>query len=645
MKQILLSCAIIVFSINTHAQLKKYRKFPVLNLSPHYVVEIKQGTGNFEAIFTYQIPQNANGHVTKNDQFSSFGFNPANGSVQIRVTRKDGQPLNSLNSRLGNKTLQDVSYTHNNGGIIVTCEATKRHLYIQVDGKMEFPLMIFVDPFADKSYPSNAKIKVFEAKNSAHVINTQYDRYTVPNDIDVVVIEDGAIVKGTIHTKDGRNKPLLITGRGILMGNGEVLHGAVNIPYNALVTKKGSGHTIENITIINSRHFTLDAGQNSIVDNVKMYGYDTNNDGIVAFDNCVIQNVFSKVNDDHLKIYHENVIVRNCTYWEQQNGAIWQLAWNKIVPGSNCVIENCEILAWEAGCGDPKLGQGGIARSLINLREYENTNTPTSRDNIFQNIYVQGKMDRFICVNAKYGGSKPINLLNYQLINVTIEETPKKYSWLYTGGSGKLEFSFKNVKIAGQCITKDNYQFNTEGNVELNYLDCNTNNNHQPSDITDLIAAVHTCNSVELNWSDVQHETGYRIRRKLENDLIFTNLTDVPINSTNYTDESAEESTSYVYMVRPLTNDLAVALSNQETVSTPSCIITEVKVTEAQKLNFFPNPIRDKLNLSFSSNWRLFESTGRLIRQGYGSVIDLSGLSKGVYVITVNEKPYRVLKD
>ena len=51
---------------------------------------------------------------------------------------------------------------------------------------------------------------------------------------------------------------------------------------------------------------------------MKMYGYDANNDGIVGGDDCVIKNVFSKVNDDHVKLYNDRMLVENCNFWVQQ---------------------------------------------------------------------------------------------------------------------------------------------------------------------------------------------------------------------------------------------------------------------------------------------------------------------------------------
>lgn len=463
---------ILLLSINClQAQIRYYRQLPELDLSPQYKVEVKQGGTAYKEIFTYQIEPNGIGNPTKNDQFANFGFNPLGGAVQIKVTRKDGVALTASNSKLVNKMYDDVSTNFASGALIINCPSVKKHLYVSVNGKTEYPLLIFVDPFADTPITAGAKVVTFAARNQAYVQTAQYDRYTIPNDVDAVVIEDGAMVKGTIHTASGRTKPLILTGRGVLMGNGEVLHGSANIPYNALVITNGKNHLVENIMVINSRHFTIDIGDNCTVDNAKMFGYDSNNDGVVGGNYSIIKNVFSKVNDDHIKLYNDHMKVQNCTFWSQTNGGLLQLAWNSIVPGANCVVENCEVVEWTANCGDPKLGQGGVARTFLSLRS---TDAQPKLSNLtMRNIHIQGQLDRFIGINAKYDGSKSVGFENIVFENVSLDNAPDKYSWIYTGDSPfKIGITFKNVTIAGNCMTASNHPINKEGNVELIYQNC-----------------------------------------------------------------------------------------------------------------------------------------------------------------------------
>lgn len=91
------------------------------------------------------------------------------------------------------------------------------------------------------------------------------------------------------------------------------------------------------------------------------------------------------------------------------------------------------------------------------------------------------------------------------------------------------------------------------------------------TDITDLSLTAQSCTSVKLTWSDINGEDAYRVRRKKVGDATYNNLTDVPAGTTTYTDATAQANTAYEYMVRPVQNGTAVALSNTPTITTSTC--------------------------------------------------------------------------
>ncbi|MCG8699295.1 MAG: T9SS type A sorting domain-containing protein, partial [Bacteroidales bacterium] len=288
------------------------------------------------------------------------------------------------------------------------------------------------------------------------------------NNVDVVVIEDGVLFKGTIHTEKGRSKPLTIQGKGMIICRFTSKPGnSTKMQYNALELNDGSAHKIYGITMVNGRHFAARVSADAHVQNVKFYGYRANNDGIVAGADSKIENCFFKCNDDHIKLYNPRMIVRNCVFYEQQNGAIFQFAWNKLTPGDNCLIENIEVLEWEAGCGDPDLGQGGVARSFINHRESEE-NGKVCANTTFRNVYIQPQIARFVCLN---GLDHPITYNNLTLENFTLEKAPKDYNWIYANkaddNSTSIEINFKNVRFGDGFIAQSD--FKTKGTVELNF--------------------------------------------------------------------------------------------------------------------------------------------------------------------------------
>jgi hypothetical protein len=448
------------------AQVKPYRQLPELSLSSIFQVEIRQGKTDWNTVFTYSLPVTERVLVTKNEHIAMFAFEPETGPVEIKVSSKTGEKYDEKNIELVNKTLKGVRVDYQSGAMLIKVNNAKTQLFVRLKNDPGNPLNIFADPAKDSPIPANAKVFRFEASDKPYVQTAEYDRFTVPNDVDVVYIEDGALVKGTIHTSKDRTRPLKLMGQGMIIGNGGILHGPANIPYNAVVITKGVGNSIEGITVMKSRHFSMDIGKKGHIDNVKLFGYAYNNDGIVAGDNSLVENSFLKVNDDHIKLYHDDVIVRNCIFYVQTNGAVLQFAWNRIDPGDRCLVENCEVVACEYEySGDPVQGEGGLARCFISLREAQEEGR-LLYECIIRNILIQGQMQRFIGLNGyTYKG---VTINNLKLENITVENEPKKQSWIYTKDANPMEITFKNVILGKREINKDD--FKTIGDVKLNFV-------------------------------------------------------------------------------------------------------------------------------------------------------------------------------
>ena len=448
------------------AQLMLYRQLPEFALSSLFQVEVQMPGTSFQEVFTYEYSTGETGIVTQNEHFAPFAFEPTDGLLTIRVSSKNGTLLNEANFELVNQTEPDVEHSFVNGACVITCASARKQLLLRSPANKANPLLLFVDPMKERPIPNGANVVTFAASATPYVQTAQYDRYEVPNEVDVIYIEDGAMIKGTIHTTNGRNKPLIVMGRGVILGNGPVVNGSQGIPYNTLELNNGNNHVLEGITVIKSRHFALRMSSDGRINNVKILGYNANNDGIVAGTQSIIENCFLKVNDDFIKLYNNDMVVRNCRFYAQTNGAIFQFAWNSITPGSNCLVENCEVLDVEYGfTGDPANGQGGIARAFISLRE---TNaSPVSGNNVFRNILIQGQLKRFMGINGKYGSSQSLTLQNIKLENITVVNKPELQSWVYTGNAPDIvSFEFVNVTFGGVCVDPV-ADFKTEGNVVI----------------------------------------------------------------------------------------------------------------------------------------------------------------------------------
>ncbi len=466
---------IIAFFLVAHglyAQVKVYRKLPVFEESSTYRVEIAQGKKPFQEIYVYQMDTEVGKKAaTRTENWGSFAFEPASGAVQIRISMKDGSALSADNAQLVNKTYTDVSTSFSGNSLIINVGSAKKHLLVKVAGQTGNPLMVFADPLQESAIPKEANVFRFKAQPTPYIMEAEYDRYTIPNDVDVVYIEDGAVIQGTIHVDKTRTKPVKVMGRGVVLGKGPIINGKGGIPYNAVVLRQNPGNIAEGITVIKSRHFGVDMGDHSLVDNVKMFGYNYNNDGIVAGIHSKVLHTFFKVNDDHMKLYNDDIFVQYCTFYAQTNGAIFQFSWGGSGPAHNCTIQDCEVIAVEfTQCGDPALGQGGIARAFINLHDHNDANSNFS-GHTFRNIRIQGQLIRFISINGKYVGSKSLSFSNTLLDNITIDHTPTLPNLLYTGDNESLNFTMRNVTADGKCFTLSD--FKTEGEAKVD-IQCQT---------------------------------------------------------------------------------------------------------------------------------------------------------------------------
>ena len=446
------------------SQIYNYRKLPELPESKMFKVEVAGCDFQFKNVYTYEVNSTRSDVFTKFDHISFFGFDDSKlNGITLKISAINGDSLNRENFELGNKTYKGIKVSYDKGKIFVRVCKPLKSLMFRQKGKENNPLTIFIDDKIEK--PVSGKVFTFEAKDTPHVISNDFDRFTVPNDVNVVYIEDGALVKGTIWTASDRSTPLKVIGKGVVIGNGPLVSGAAGIPYNTLELNHGIGHEISGITILKSRHFGVRASENTKIRNVKIIGYDFNNDGIVAGTNSIIEYCFFKVNDDHVKLYNNNMIVRKCVFYEQNNGGLIQFAWNSIDPGDNCLFENCEVLAWESTCGDPQQTTGGLARTFINHRQSLTTGKKGS-NNVVRNVLIQGKVDRFIGLNG--WNDAPITYENLKVENINVINGQQKPSWIYAGeneGEGHISVLLSNVYLGQNSIAKQDIK--TSGIVDI----------------------------------------------------------------------------------------------------------------------------------------------------------------------------------
>lgn len=149
--------------------------------------------------------------------------------------------------------------------------------------------------------------------------------------------------------------------------------------------------------------------------------------------------------------------------------------------------------------------------------------------------------------------------LNNELVR---KDTDFPYEWPSHPDLASLSAGDYTLKL----VAGDNDGATTQKSIEITI-------DNAVSNINDLTVESTSCDKVTLNWSDVQGEQAYRIRRKLASETTFTNLLDVAAGTTTYVDETVEENVTYIYMVRPVQNGAAVANSNQPQITVEACSV------------------------------------------------------------------------
>ena len=148
-------------------------------------------------------------------------------------------------------------------------------------------------------------------------------------------------MKGRLRSQNARN--IKVVGRGILSGE------QFERRSEHLIRFRGADNVlIEGVTLINSPHFNISLrGSHHTVRNVKMIGWYFSTDGVCTGYHGLVEDCFFKVNDDAVKLYISNTVVRDCVIWQMENGAPFQISWNMPSDNSNFHVRNIDVIRVE----------------------------------------------------------------------------------------------------------------------------------------------------------------------------------------------------------------------------------------------------------------------------------------------------------
>jgi hypothetical protein len=124
-----------------------------------------------------------------------------------------------------------------------------------------------------------------------------------------------------------------IKGRGVISGlfmdtgnqaQNKDQPGIIDIPY-----RDSENILIEGITTVDAPRFNIRAlATHTTIHNVKTMSWWFSTDGLVAGHASVIEDSFTKVNDDSIKLHWGDLVVRRNVLWQLENGGTFNLSWN-----------------------------------------------------------------------------------------------------------------------------------------------------------------------------------------------------------------------------------------------------------------------------------------------------------------------------
>ncbi|HYW48457.1 MAG TPA: hypothetical protein VE959_36680 [Bryobacteraceae bacterium] len=164
------------------------------------------------------------------------------------------------------------------------------------------------------------------------------------------------------------------------------------------------------------------------VNNVKIIGWNANNDGFQLGSDTHVSNVFVRTADDSLKMWGSYITVTNATVWQNWNGGVVNLGWYNNSPGDDCLIDGVyavktdwfapATLSWTIDTLNWQ--NNAIVASLM----VPGSNFGALLPSLYRNIYVEDPPRVFLSLKIapdQYRKSTPADLALPGLLNLNLE--------------------------------------------------------------------------------------------------------------------------------------------------------------------------------------------------------------------------------
>jgi hypothetical protein len=302
-------------------------------------------TVNTQPSFVYKaLARKTDTNRELDTSWTSFSFT---GSVTVSVTALGQTGLTGCMVRPGSAAIA-TTYANN------TCTFTMsqaKNVSVEFDPNIHnpilHPMLVFANPAENDVPPASGDPNVLYFGPGVHAIGSG----NVLHSNETIYLAGGAYVQGAFIA-NGPVSNVTIKGRGVIdglfmdTGNQDANK---NVPGIIDIADQTSSNVlIEGITIVNAPRFNVRAlATDTTIENVKTMSWWYSTDGMVAGNKALVENNFVKSNDDSIKLFWGDEIVRGNTIWQLENGAPFMISWNLEEDPSNFHVYNDDVIHQE----------------------------------------------------------------------------------------------------------------------------------------------------------------------------------------------------------------------------------------------------------------------------------------------------------
>jgi lysophospholipase L1-like esterase len=235
--------------------------------------------------------------------------------------------------------------------------------------------------------------------------------FTVPSNITTVFLEPGSWIRGKMRFEEtGKGAVRRLYGSGVL--------DASRFDYRLRQCRKSTDPSlrpegyealsfvedggvpdqfhIDGIVIADYNFFSTSSLRNTFINDMKIIGWNGNNDGFEFGLGTRASNVFVRTGDDSLKMWDSSVTITNATVWQNFNGGVVNLGWGAGSLGEDSLIDGLYVVKtdWQlpeetSWIYNPKNPLNGQNNGIIASMMIPGTEFGKMHPSVYRNIYVE----------------------------------------------------------------------------------------------------------------------------------------------------------------------------------------------------------------------------------------------------------------